>query len=313
MAEVAQEAASNVAEVAQGAATAVAAAAQDAAEQAQNAAADAKRQIDLARYRPVKPGELESQPGGMPRMIVVADDGERKDVEVCQGAIGWMEKQGDLEVFNIYETAIADSGLTFYPFPAFGSVYLYDNFDRQTFIALNSYFDRVNEEKQAELQNVARMLGAKHFRLEEYVMEKSVCVVKGKGGVKAKGVPVGADAAKGAAEVNFNEKESQQHEKTVLYEATFQDGSEPQHPDLHWYATDPKIKELVASRFNENDLTPLQHYHFEVSEASTALMYQSIASKVDVALKKMGANVNFSFEGEVQTQSRRRFELDIQF
>ena len=278
----------------------------DTVDEVQDAAVEAKRQMELSKYRPVMPETLESMKDSkLPQMIVISGSEDRKDIEICKGAVGWLEKQGELDVLFLYEEAVESSGIKFLPWPACESVYLCDTFNKLDYVNLGGYFNRINDEKKAELQNVARMLGASHFKLEEYSLEKTVSVNKGKAKAKVK-VPT----AKLDAQASAESRESSGAKKKILLDVGFPQASAPQRPELKWYKTDKLIQELIESRFGEQ---PLTHYHFEVSEEVSASMFKSIAGKVDGALKKMGAGVDFSFSAEVSTQSLRRLVLDLSF
>lgn len=48
-------------------------------------------------------------------MIKIVDDAERRGIDVCEGAIGWLGKVANTEIMYLYDEAVEDSGLTFVP------------------------------------------------------------------------------------------------------------------------------------------------------------------------------------------------------
>ena len=86
----------------------------------------------LKKYNPVFIEDYKSKSFSMPYMIVITTDAERKDVEVCEGAIGWRSSQKDMEVLHLYDTAVELSGLKFVPTPTKDTFYYVDDLDRSS-------------------------------------------------------------------------------------------------------------------------------------------------------------------------------------
>lgn len=139
------------------------------AKKAADAAADVRQKAETGIYKPVFADDCD-----LPKMIVIADDVDRKDIEVCKGSIGWSSKAGGLDVLHLYEEIVKSSGIVFFPQPQLGSVYYQDALDSNRYISLDSYFDTVQKDKFTELKRIAFELGAKKCRLESYEETKSV-------------------------------------------------------------------------------------------------------------------------------------------
>ena len=161
-------------------------AARDGAQLAAEKAQEVGHDIQLAVYRPVMKGEFEDPGFDIPKMIVVVDEDERKGVNVCEGAIGWLSRKAGMEVLHLYDEAVAESGLQFHPVAAFDEVYRQDPFDKGLYISLSEYFDVMRQDQITEIKDIAFRLGAKHVRVELCEEAKRVVIGKGKGKAEAK-------------------------------------------------------------------------------------------------------------------------------
>ena len=56
---------------------------------------------ELKKYNPVFPQDYKSESFALPYVVRIVDDVVRKDVEVCQGSIGWLSKEGEMQVFHL--------------------------------------------------------------------------------------------------------------------------------------------------------------------------------------------------------------------
>lgn len=264
--------------------------------------AEEQHNYQMKKYSPVFPDEYKSPDYDLPKMIVIVDEDERKGVEVCEGAIGWFSKEGGMEVLHLYEEAVPMSGLKFHPAPLRDTAYFADQFDEGLFINLSCYFDVMQQNKITELRRVAHSLGAKWCRLEAYESEKTVTLKKGAFGGKRGSVEVGASGQM---------DESRYATKTVLFEQTFEGGTDPVRPSLQWYAHDKEVDFLIESRCGKGNQTKM--YKVKLDSSVSATMSVSLAAKIDGALGKLGASCNFSLEGEAQHEMRQKLYFEVQF
>ena len=71
----------------------------------------------LKKYNPLFPEVFHSEEFNIPNMIMIRDDAERRGIDVCEGAIGWLGKVGGMEVLYLYDEAVQESGIKFIPAP----------------------------------------------------------------------------------------------------------------------------------------------------------------------------------------------------
>ena len=122
----------------------------------------------LKKYNPLFPDAYSSSEFVLPKMIMLREEVERRGIDVCEGAIGWLGKESEMEVLYLYDKAVPSSGLQFVPVASSGAVYFADGFDPKRFIRTDCIFSRAHEERLAELKYVAHSLGAKSCTIEIY-------------------------------------------------------------------------------------------------------------------------------------------------
>lgn len=77
----------------------------------------------MKKYNPLFPEEYNSDDFHVPNIICIVDDAVRRDIDVCQGAIGWRENKKDTEVLFLYDEFVEKSGLKFVPAPVCDEIY----------------------------------------------------------------------------------------------------------------------------------------------------------------------------------------------
>lgn len=118
------------------------------------------------KYNPLFMREFSSADFKLPNVIEIVDDAIRRDVDVCEGAIGWTDKVNDVEILHLYDEWVKESQIQFVPFPKCDAIYCVDPFDRNKFISSDSIFEQTRNEKLAELEHIAYCLGAKSCSIE---------------------------------------------------------------------------------------------------------------------------------------------------
>lgn len=287
-------------------------AAEAAAEGAKAASATAQKvgqDLRKAYYKPLFPDEFKQEDFDLPNMIVIVDEDERKGIDVCEGSIGWITKEPDIEVLHLYEEAVPFSGLDFFPSSSRYATYYSDPFDRNKYIDLSSYYEVMQKDKLTELRNIAHLLGAKECRLESYEADKSSSVKKRGGNAKVQASPIG----KGDVSAEFNEKSQTENVRSVVFAQKFEGSDTPVEPELHWFAYDAEIISLIDMRLGRKTDNGMKEYRIELDYLSSSTLSSTLASKLDIALKRVGAKCNFLLSEESSKESRRRLTFFIEF
>lgn len=265
------------------------------------------RELKLRRYRPVFPEEYFSEDYDRPKMIIIADEDERKGVEVCEGAIGWLSDDDDLEVLHLYECAVELSGLMFYPHPACDSAYFVDPFDSRRYLNLEGFFDILHQDQVTELRSIAHALGARECRLESYAKT----VERRTRGLVARG-EAGKGKSKTKLKAEAEGEAEQQREMSLEFHQTFEEVGEPRIPQLRWFEGDHEIAFLIRTRCGEGG-GKTSHYSFSVSNSASSLISGKLAAKIDGVLSKCKLSASASMEERVETEMQRRMQFTVDF
>lgn len=265
----------------------------------------------MKKYNPLFPETYQSETFNIPNMIMIRDDAERRGIDVCEGAIGWLDNANGMEVMCLYDEAVKMSGIQFVPTVTCDAIYYVDSFDRNRFIRTDCIFNKAHEERLAELQNIANLLGAKKCSIEisETIIEskkenKSAslnqsAIIKG----------VNVKASEDARILNINENVNQSSGKIV---AIFDGSDTPEKPTLKWFAQDDNIKSLIEARCNGNN--SIKSQTLELSGSTCATMAQEAAYKIDVAMSKLsGIKGKSEMEAKATKEHHSKLIFTVEF
>ena len=149
---------------------------------------------------------------------------------------------------------------------------------------------------------MAQDLGAKHFRVT-YKEEKASLAERGSN-AKINMKPLAA----GEKETSFTDTNFSTVE--VAAEMSFP-GHSPIKPQLKYLCNDPSINTLVEMRMDEK--APLLHQKYMLKLSNSSGLKESEAVKIDAALKGMKCAGNTTVVSEVQNESKRYLEYEIDF
>lgn len=268
----------------------------------------AQHEKRLARLNPLFPEEYNDPDFDLPNMIIVVDEDQRKGIPECAGAIGWITKDADMEVLNLYHEAIPESGLSFFPPASIGSIYYRDTFNGKHFIKLSDFSSTVQKDKMTELRDIAYYLGAVECRLESYESERTAHSKKRAGSAKTR-LPIAGGLGASASTKQAN-SERTSTERSVRFEQTFDGSREPVAPELKYFEHDREILSLINMVLSGN--AP-KEYTIQLGSSASCSMSMQLASKIDGTLKKVKASASFSMEDKVSSEARQMLDFYIKF
>lgn len=259
----------------------------------------------LKKYNPLFPYIYQSEEFNIPNMIVIVDDAVRRGIDVCEGAMGWIDNANGMEIMCLYDEAVKISKIKFIPTVTCDAVYYVDSFDRTRFIRTDCIFSKAHEEKLAELQNIAYSLGAKTCTIEISESNTEISVNKKKAKLGAK-----VDKFKTSTTENMEQLLSQ--ESTNLRSgkiiAKFDGSDNPKRPSLKWFAHDENIKKLIEMRCKNTN--SLKSQVLELSGASSATMSQKTAYAIDGAISKIGGG---KISSDMENRAKREHQSTLIF
>ena len=269
--------------------------AKDLSEQTQKALYEQR----MKYYNPLFKDKFFSGDFNIPNIIKIVDDAERRDIDVCEGAIGWTKKSADVEILYLYDEFIRDSKINFVPFVKCDAIYCVDNFDRTKYINIDSIFDRSMNEKMAELEHIAYSLGAKSCSIEMVESDSSTTSSN-------EALGLGIKRSGGNIEnSSFNHDRNYQGGKNISY---FEGERAPARPTLKWFAYDDNIKNLIEMRLSGDYTIKSKVLMFK--GASSATMSQKCAVAIDLISK---IKANLSMEKKAIKEHSTQMVLEIEF
>ena len=259
-----------------------------------------KDEKKLKKYNPVDKDLYFSNQFNIPNLVKIVDDAERRDVELCKNAIGWLEKINNVEVLFLYDEFARDSlcGINFYPSISCDTMYYMDNFEKNYFINVNEMFNRAHSEKLAELRHIAHSLGAKKCIIEISVGISSADTNK-------KNVSGGKNnVSSSSATTNTNCIS----ERSVTQ---WTGNNNPVKPKLKWYSKDENIKRLIEMRCSGDN--SIMAETLEISCSSTATISVQTAIAIDLVVKASKVKVSSNFENQSKKENNSRLFYTIEF
>lgn len=261
----------------------------------------------LKKFNPLFPEQFTSSAFSLPNIIVIVDDAVRKDIDVCNGAIGWLGKENDVEILYLYDEAVPFSEIQFVPAATCDAVYYVDSFNRRSYIKSDCYFRKVQDERSAELEHIACCLGAKSCSVEIIEKQTSFHQKKRKHELSenVKGLKSNESSNQSSSDKNSAELHTRNYSK-------FQGNDVPQKPSLKWFAHESTILQLITARCSGDNSITEKDLDFYGSTFAT--MSQKAACAIDCALAATGnAAGNISMEAQATKEQESRLIFHVEF
>lgn len=260
----------------------------------------------LKKYNPLFPEQYQSESFHLPNIIMIVDDAVRRDIDVCQGAIGWLSSDAGSEVLYLYDEAVEFSGIQFIPKVACDTVYCVDNFDRNRYIQSENIFTKAHDERLAELENIAYCLGA-----QKCIIEISEATIETH--TQKKSMKVSESFSNGKANEGFENNTSQTHgkQRSGRIEIEFQNNTNIERPKLKWFAYDDNIKSLIDMCCDGR--RAVKSKILELSGSSSATMSQKTACTVDAIISGSKINSSLSMASQAANEHHSKLVFQIEF
>ena len=277
----------------------------------------------LKKYNPLFPDVYNSEAFNIPNMIMIRDDAERRGIDVCEGAIGWLGNASGIEVLYLYDEAIPSSGITFVPSADCNAIYYVDRFDRKRFIRTDCIFKIAHDERLAELEHIAYSLGAKHCTIE--IVEKETSRNKSsrkfelnkKANLKDDKSTSHFDS-EDTVHFDTNYEATYQREDKRCSELTWEGSDKPKRPKLKWFAYDEGVKGLIEMRCKGGNAVKARS--LKLSGLNSATMSKDAACRIDRAISIMGdiegtakGKKQAELEKQATRETERTFIFNIEF
>ena len=229
-------------------------------------------------------------------IIQIIDDSELQKIDVCVGAIGWRELSNGVEILHLSEAFVESSGLVFSPAPKRNEVYCVDAFNKESYISVESIFKRAHDERLAELERIAYMLGAKTCAIE--IVESTKTADTSKFGIKF-----------GKSNIDAKSESGGSNMRSGRTTTTFVGSDEPRLPELKWFSLDESIKSLIEMRMS--DKNSVKSRKLVLEGATSATMSRSVACALDGILKNGKLGGSMEHRAVEEHSSKLIFEIEF--
>lgn len=257
----------------------------------------------LKKYNPLFPDVYNSVDFKFPNMIVIVDEISRQGIDVCEGAVGWRDTEGDSEVLYLYERDSNYKDIQFFPKVMCDSAYYIDPFNPNRYIRVDCIFDKAHEERLAELKGIAHALGAKRCTIEitESSREVSSTEKNGKLGLtKAFSIKMDQSAHYASSKT-----------RSGKIAAVFEGNITPHEPQLKWFAQDENIRNLIKMRCSSDNTIKTET--LVLSGSSCATMSRKTAASIDSVMQKSKLGGGVSMDSEALNEHNSTLVLEIEF
>ena len=259
---------------------------------------------DLKNLRPIFESTLSDTDFFVSKLVrITTIDKKHAESKVCQNAIGHIDTYGGLEVINIYRDKAKYFGLTFFPNND-AELYYVDPTDHERYIELDNYFSQLKNERISELERIAFDLGAKHCK----VLYKEQTISSSKVNVNHKS-KLNIHKSGANSDIDINVSADKFCSVEIAAQSDFI-GHKPQEPVLRYLKHEPHILNLIDLRMNE---APITHKKMEIKLIESSGIKTNDAVKIDAAIKAMRFESRTSIVAEVNQESQRSFEYEIDF
>ena len=264
---------------------------------------DESYQRRLKKYNPLFPDEYNSADFHLPKLIVITDAISRQQIDVCEGALGWRDRESDTEVLCLYNDSLDVGNFEFFPSAVCDAAYYVDTFNPNRYIRVDCIFEKAHDERLAELKNIAYMLGAKSCTIEitEEQFERATAS-------KSTGLNIPKLAGVKTEQSAIAEKANIRSGKISV---VFEGNATPRRPELKWFAQDDTIKKLIEMRCKKAN--GLKSENLQLYGATSATMTQKAATTIDNALSKLKLKGSFSMQSHAQSEHSSKIIFSVEF
>lgn len=279
-----------------------------ASEKAARAIRDQKERL----YNPLFAEDYFSTGFDMPKLVVIADEDARKGVEVCDGAIGWLNTRRIPEIIFMYEEFVPRSNVRFSPRPMCGGVYYRHPFESDLYLQVKDYLKICKRDQLTELKNIACLLGAVHCSVEVH-REKGLLGSVGASRNSHAQAKVGKERASTDVSQALDASCASNETLNIVMSESFEPGATPQRPELQWFAHDNEILSLIEKRCNPNAGGVLSSYSIDITASTSSTISIDLASSIDASLGAAKVKAGNSLAAGLKKEEKKHFVYKIEF
>lgn len=256
----------------------------------------------MKKYNPLFEDVLFSDNYKYPKEIAIKSDCDRRDIDVCQGAIGWTEVVDGMEILCLYEDTVNKVNIEFYPTSQCDTVYYLDPRIERRYVNIESIFSQTQQAKLAELSDIAYKLGARRYSVE---------LVDSVSSRTENDDNVHIDVLKS----NIDAKNSSSMNKLIksksLASAEFFEVKKPEKPELSWFKKDENINVMINQICGGE--RSAKSFDIELFGSVYSTMNYNTAVKLNTALLKLNINANINITKKAEEEKEYKMLFHVEF
>lgn len=263
-------------------------------------------------YSPLFAEDYFSTDFDMPKLVVIADEDERKGIDICDGAIGWLNTRRIPEIIFMYEEFVPRSNVRFSPRPMCGGVYYRHPFESDLYLQVKDYLKICKRDQLTELKNIACLLGAVHCSVEVHQEKGLFGSVSASRGSHAQ-AKVDKERASMGVSQSLDANCTSNETLNIVMSESFEPGATPQRPELKWFAHDNEIISLIEKRCNPNAGGVLNSYSIDITASTSSSISVDLASSIDASLGAAKVKAGGSLSAGLKKEEKKHFVYKIEF
>lgn len=264
--------------------------------------------IKMNKSTAVSEKEYNSEDFRYPSVIKVVDRISRSDNHLLSDAVGWREKVNNIEVICIHNNVIRSSSLTFVPSIQTNAIYYEHPHMPGRYIMVDELFKIAQEERAAELEQIASKLGAKYCRIEM----SDTSEVKSKRQEKASTEANAFNFVKAGSNSSYTADSYTKKGMSIIADTHFSASREPEIPELSWFSQNLTIKSLIEMRTGSGG-GQLESRNIEIKCSNYSVMNSETAGNLDAVIKKIGAKQNATMKKHIEKERNQIMNFYIEF
>lgn len=280
---------------------------------------------------PVTLADYQSYGDNRPNVIMIVDDNLKGLAD--SDVVGYLKESEGAQVLFLYDFAVEKSGLSFRPVVDCDTVYCVHPLDRKIYVNALKLVDEINKEKTAELQEIARCIGAKSCVVEilETNGESSNFTAGQETTIKTTGSDVSAAMAasgkplpymvssaikdkKGEGKFSlFRKKTAESGVRSYSRsEAEFEGGGFAKRPTLKWFKDDAMIESIIASR-EEGAGNVMKNNTFTLVSSAVRAFSKKVVAEVSLAVSQSKGDSESGVQEALKREQNTAFLYTLEF
>ena len=258
---------------------------------------------NLKKLAPIFEEDILKSDFVVPAIVQIVNYDKRMENRLCKRAVGFETKINNVKVLTIYSDYTDLINKRFYPQEVPGTYYV-NPCIRDLYIDINDFFSYMKKVRVDELDSIAQMLGAKHFKIELQIQESNSNITTAKTSGSLRLLKTNADyATSNNTSLNVS----------VAAESYYKGNTNPQKPELLYFKNDSSINSLIEMRTDPQRQNSLISKTYSIQYGKTSGITMEQTADIGAALKSLNCGMADEFTRNAQNECNTILQYTIDF